>query len=302
MNLKIKRYPFYIGITSLVVVIVLTLTGLFLWISHRESRTAAIQVADRLFSEINEKTLERYEKALESVAVLAGTAARMPGMAGVPSADDMSHPGMELMFRALDSYKYIFSTYVGFDDGSFIQVIAIRDQPELRVLFEAPVGTMYTLRSVFTDSQGVRKQHWRFLNLEQQVIGKRDNLDLDYDPRTRPWYTRARQEDTTFFTAPYVFSSTKLPGITCAKSMMDGSGVFGVDITLVQFSLSLKKQKVSDNGMLFLFDPEGYIIAHPEENPIKAGEGDTLSFLHSDDSADPLVRAIVADYRGNPES
>ena len=302
MNLKIKRYPFYIGITSLVVVIVLTLTGLFLWISHRESRTAAIQVADRLFSEINEKTLERYEKALESVAVLAGTAARMPGMAGVPSADDMSHPGMELMFRALDFYKYIFSTYVGFDDGSFIQVIAIRDQPELRVLFEAPVGTMYTLRSVFTDSQGVRKQHWRFLNLEQQVIGKRDNLDPDYDPRTRAWYTRAQQEDTTFFTAPYVFSSTKLPGITCAKSMMDGSGVFGVDITLDQFALSLKKQKVSDNGMLFLFDPEGYIIAHPQENPVKEGEGDTLSFLHSDDSADPLVRAIVADYRGNPES
>ncbi|NOR23911.1 MAG: HD domain-containing protein, partial [Desulforhopalus sp.] len=193
-------------------------------------------------------------------------------------------------------------TYVGFDDGSFIQVIAIRDQPELRVLFEAPVGTMYTLRSVFTDSQGVREQHWRFLNLEQQVIGKRDNLDPDYDPRTRAWYTRAQQEDTTFFTAPYVFSSTKLPGITCAKSMMDGSGVFGVDITLDQFALSLKKQKVSDNGMLFLFDPEGYIIAHPQENPVKEGEGDTLSFLHSDDSADPLVRAIVADYRGNPES
>jgi hypothetical protein len=39
-----------------VALIVLTLTGLFLWISHRESKTAAIQVADRLFSEINEKT------------------------------------------------------------------------------------------------------------------------------------------------------------------------------------------------------------------------------------------------------
>lgn len=302
MNLKIKRYPFYIGITSLVVVIVVTLTGLFLSISHRESKTAAIQVADHLFSEINEKTIERYEKALESVAVLAGMAARMPGMAGLPSADDMSHPGMELMFRALDFYKYIFSTYVGFDDGNFIQVIAVRDRPELCALFEAPAGTIYTLRSVFTDSQGVREQHWRFLNQEQEVIGKRDNLDPDYDPRKRVWYTQAQQEDTTFFTAPYVFSSTKLPGITCAKSMMDGSGVFGVDITLDQFALSLKKQKVSDNGMLFLFDSNGYIIAHPEENPIKAGEGDTLSFLHSDDSADPLVRAIVADYQSNPES
>lgn len=302
MSFKNQRYPFYIGITSLVVVIVITLTGLFLWISHRESKTAAIQVADRLFSEINEKTLERYESALESVAVLAGTAARMPRMADLTSDDRMfSHPGMELMFKALDYYKYIFSTYIGFNNGSFIQIVAIRDQPKIRDLFNAPVGTMYTLRYVFTDNQGVRKQYYHFLNQQQNVIGKRDDLDPNYDPRTRPWYIRAGQEETTFFTEPYVFSSTKLPGITCAKSMMDGSGVFGVDITLEQFSLSLKKQKVSEKGMLFLFDPKGYIIAHPKENPIKAGKDNALSFLHSDESLDPLVRAIVADYRKNPE-
>ena len=80
MNLKIKRYPFYIGITTLAVVIVVVLTGLFLWISHRESTVAAMRTAVRLFSEINEKILGRYENALEPVAVLAGSAARMHGM------------------------------------------------------------------------------------------------------------------------------------------------------------------------------------------------------------------------------
>ena len=63
MTLKIKRYPFYVGITTLIVAIVVILTGMFLWISHRESKAAAIQMADRLFSEINEKALERYESA-----------------------------------------------------------------------------------------------------------------------------------------------------------------------------------------------------------------------------------------------
>ena len=60
MPFKSKRYPFFIGITTLVVIIVFTLTGLFLWISHRESKAVAIQMADRLFTEINQKTLERY--------------------------------------------------------------------------------------------------------------------------------------------------------------------------------------------------------------------------------------------------
>ena len=93
MTLTIKRYPFYLSITTLVVAIVATLTALFLWISHRESKATAIQMADHLFSEINEKTLERYERALESVAVLAGTVVRMPGMATTPEGDGRSHPG-----------------------------------------------------------------------------------------------------------------------------------------------------------------------------------------------------------------
>jgi HD-GYP domain-containing protein (c-di-GMP phosphodiesterase class II) len=301
MRLNIKRYPFYIGITTLVVAIVVTLTGLFLWISHRESKAAALQMADRLFSEINEKTLQRYENALESVAVLAGTAARMPGMATVPVGDGMLHPGMELMLEALGFYDYIFSTYIGYDDGSFIQIVALRDQPELRRLFGAPVGTIYVLRTISTDSQGMRQQRWRFLNPEREVIGERDSLDPDYDPRTRPWYIRARQVETAFFTDPYVFSATKLPGITCAEGLFDGGGVFGADITLDRFSISLERQKVSDNGTLFLFDRRGRIIAHPKEKPIKGSTGESLNLITGNESADPLVRAIVADYLADPE-
>lgn len=80
MSFKSKRYPFYVGITTLVVAVVVVLTGLFQWISCRESTVAAMQTADRLFVEINDKTLGQYERSLESLAVLAGSAARMPGM------------------------------------------------------------------------------------------------------------------------------------------------------------------------------------------------------------------------------
>ena len=301
MNLKMKRYPFYIGITTLVVIIVVTLTGLFLWISHRESKVAALQMADQLFSEINEKTLERYENALESVEVLAGSAARMPGMAAVPAGDGRTHPGMDLMLEALTFYKYLFSLYTGYDDGSFIQIVAVRDRPELLNLFGAPAGTFYVLRTISADADGLLKQRWHFLNLERLSIGKRDNLDPNYDPRIRPWYIRARQEKTAFYTNPYIFSATKLPGITCAKRLVEGAGVFGADITLEQFSKSLERQKVSDNGMLFLFDRQGRIIAHPKEHPIITGTDKTLSFLAGKDSGDPLVRAIINRYQANPD-
>jgi len=300
MPFNIKRYPFYIGITALVVTIVITLTGLILWISHRESKTAAIQMADRLFSEINEKTLERYESTLESVAGLTGTAVRMPGMATAPMGDGRPHPGMELMIEALSFYDYLFSTYVGYEDGSFIQIVAVRGDPESRSLYGAPAETTYVLRTISADSKGLLKQRWRFLNRDRQVVGERDDLDSDYDPRVRSWYIRAQKEETAFYTQPYIFSSTKLPGITCAEKLLNGGGVFGADITLDRFSVSLQRQKVSDNGMLFLFDRTGRIIVHPKENPIKTGTGESLSFLTGEESGDPMVRAIVTGYHAAP--
>ena len=300
MTLKIKRYPFYVGITTLIVAIVVILTGMFLWISHRESKAAAIQMADRLFSEINEKTLERYESTLESVAVLVGTAARMPAMATLPVGGGMSHPGLALMLDALSFYDYLFSLYTGYDDGSFIQIVAVRDNAELRRLFDAPVGTAYVLRSIAVDADGNLKQRWHFLNQERQVTGARADLDPGYDPRTRPWFVRAQKEETAFYTDPYLFSSTKLPGITCAEKLIYGDGVFGADITLNRFAISLERQKVSDNGMLFLFDDKGRIIARPAQDPIRASTDETLSFLTGAQSNDPRVRAIVAEYQDNP--
>ena len=301
MNLKTRRIPFYIGITTLVVSIVVALTGMFLWISHRESKAAAIQMADRLFSEINEKTLARYENTLESVAVLAGTATRMPAMESPPVGDGTTHPSMELMIDALAFYDYLFSLYLGYDDGSFIQIVAVRDSVVIRDLFGAPVETRYVLRTISADLQGRLQQHWQFLNRERQRIGERDDLDPGYDPRARTWYIRAQQEDTAFFTEPYIFSSTKLPGITCARRLAGGKGVFGADITLDRFAVSLERQKVSDNGMLFLFDRKGRIIAHPTKSPIKKGTGETLSFITGPESQDPLVRAIIAGYQADPD-
>ena len=149
--------------------------------------------------------------------------------------------------------------------------------------------------------RGARSSIGNFSPANGSGLGERDDLDPGYDPRSRPWYVRAQREETAFFTEPYVFSATKLPGITCAERLVNGGGVFGADITLDRFSISLERQKVSDNGMLFLFDPKGRIIAHPKENPIKAGSGESLNFLTGEESGDPLARSVIADYQTDPD-
>ena len=294
MFFRKKRLPFHVGITTLVVIIVATLSALFLWISHRESKMAAIQMADRLFTEINAKTLKHYEDSLESVAILASSAVRMPSITTLPSQDGMTHPAISLMLKALSTFEFLFSTYCGYADGSFIQTIAVRDQASLRQLYGAPPKTCFILRTIAPDESGSMQQRWQFLDIHQRIIGGAADLDPGYDPRRRPWYIHAQKEATTFFTEPYVFSSSKLPGITCAEKFFQGGGVFGADVTLDWFTQFLKRQNISKNAILFVFKQDGHIILNPWENPVTVGDDSKLRFLRGEASGDPRVRAVVA--------
>lgn len=296
------RYPFYVGITTLIVTVVLVLSGVFFWISRRESTSAAIKMADQLFVEVNQKIMERYQNSLASVAVLAGASARMPGMATLPEGDGQAHPGMELMFASLNFYDYLLSLYCGYEDGSFIQVTATRGDLKMIEPFGAPRETYYVLRTISMDAEGGRRERRLFLNAQRKVVGSTDDTAPVYDPRKRDWYQQARQQDNAFFTDPYLFNATQVAGVTCAKKLVFGSGVIGADITLQRFSESLRRQKVSENGTLFLFDHNNRIIAHPTENPVQPVSADEpLRFLSGKDAKDPLVRLVTSAYRNAPE-
>ena len=136
-SLTIRRFPFYISITTLVVVIVVAMTGVFLWINHKESSVVALDLADRIFSEVNARMAQRYESALDAVAVLAGSASLMPGMAEKPIDEGLSHPGLDFMVKALGHFDYLFSLYTAYPDGSFIQVTASRGSATVNAIRSA---------------------------------------------------------------------------------------------------------------------------------------------------------------------
>ncbi len=296
-----KRLPFYVGITTLVVAIILFLSGLFVWIVNRESKVAALQMAEHLFTTINARNLRLYEDSLKCVASLTGTAVRMPGMAARPSLDGMSHPGIAVMFEILTFHDFLFSVYCGYDDGSFIQLIAVRDQEKLRQIYGAPQGTWFVLRTIAPNEFEAMEECWQFLTRDHQLIKISNDLDPGYDPRKRPWYTRAQQNAGAFFTKPYVFSSSKLPGVTCSEILSGGGGVLGVDVTLDRFAMSLKQQKVSDHAVLFVFDHDGTIILNPKENPVKLGKDNQLTFLKASEFKDPRIHRVVSNFLENTD-
>lgn len=301
--LNTRRFPFYISITTLVVAIIIVLTGVFLWINEEESSDVALDLADRFFSEVNEKMAERYENALENVAILTGSASLMPGMEIKPIDEGLSHPGLDFMVKALGHFKYVHSLYMGYSDGTFMQVTATRGQDDLNAKLSAPEDAWFVVRTIIAVADGASRQFWSFLDRNGELIFVRLEFSPGYDPRQRPWYQAAFESEQVVYTAPYVFSSTKLPGITCARQLARKSGVFGADITLEKFSESFANQQISKNSFMFLFDREGRILAHPTEETVKTvvTQKGSLSmeevrFIRGDESRDPVLRAIIDSY------
>jgi HD-GYP domain-containing protein (c-di-GMP phosphodiesterase class II) len=81
-----------------------------------------------------------------------------------------------------------------------------------------------------------------------------------------------------------------------------GVGVFGADITLGRFSQSLERQKISDNGLLFLFDTGGRLIAHPNLRLARLKADNTLDLVSGKESPDPRIKTIVSQFQADPAS
>ena len=96
--------------------------------------------------------------------------------------------------------------------------------------------------------------------------------ELDYDPRTRPWFKGAAASVETgnvFWTRPYVFFTRQAPGITAATAWHDGGTegrlyVVGLDILLSDVVAYLRQIKVRERGRAFLFSDEGGVFVPPD--------------------------------------
>ncbi|MEJ8304272.1 methyl-accepting chemotaxis protein [Saccharibacillus sacchari] len=102
-----------------------------------------------------------------------------------------------------------------------------------------------------------------------------DNLPDGYDPRTRDWYTLAmKTPGKAVVTEPYISASTGTTGITIAKSLNDGSGVVGLDISITSLLDTTKSIHIGSEGYAFIVTSSGNYISHPT---IDAGSSDTIS-------------------------
>jgi HD-GYP domain-containing protein (c-di-GMP phosphodiesterase class II) len=160
----------------------------------------------------------------------------------------------------LESMDSLYSAYFALDNDDFVQVIDARDDPRVLAAIGAPQGTRFALRTIVRREDGRREEHWRYWSAEREQIGSRQGT-ADFHPTERPWYAAAKKADPVALTEPYIFASTKEPGITVSSPMRVGGGVVGADLSLADLRRFLSRVPMTPEGAMAVLDRDGRVIA-----------------------------------------
>ncbi|OYV01190.1 MAG: chemotaxis protein [Burkholderiales bacterium PBB5] len=119
-------------------------------------------------------------------------------------------------------------------------------------------------------------------------------LPEGYNPTQRPWYQAAAAANAAVLTAPYADAATKRLIVTFAMAVRSGSAVDAVvasDVFIDDVSKAVASIKPTANGLAFLVNQAGQVIAHPDTQwVLKPATGLSASL-----DAAALARAAQAD-------
>lgn len=150
---------------------------------------------------------------------------------------------------------------------------------ELRVKYEAAEMRSYYR---FTGIDGALNFHSREKKL--------------FDPRVRPWYKAGETAGSDIWTSVYIDFGTQELVATRARRVLsaDGAleGVVATDISLRALNDFVRNLKVSPNGLAFIIEPSGDLIASSATPNVKRLPDGASTRLKPAESGSPLLAAI----------
>ena len=208
----------------------------------------------------------------------------------IQSAEIENNPPLYALLAAMvKNNEALFSLYVGYDDGSFIEMDDIGGTGrDARARLEAPEHAAFRLVVISRSDAAHVKSRRLFLSDKLETIKELPG-PLDYDPRERPWYKDAARLDGSWLTGPYIFFATGKQGYTVQALLKQGNGVVAGDMLMDATQEALKREKLTASGVAFLFDDDDRILAHPRMSELIGREvSGTIPHLRETDMAGVL--------------
>lgn len=282
----------YLVLTLLLVLLPLvTAVG---WLSYRSTSNVAEQFEQQVADEIGRGLRDKVESFFDipqRVVTYNVDLAR----AGLLATDD---PDLLLRKFLLQIRQYPLLTFISMGTATGEYYAASRP----------PLGEDRSLRILqarSVDGLGIRIFA---LDAADRPAGLIAAGNPNFDARTRPWFTAARDAGAPHWYGPYRYrinddkGAYAAVGMGMAAPLFDGQGQFlGVttaDLALSQLSDFLRNATAASGGVAFLADDDGVLLATSTPDPFYSLDGDRFTRVKADESPHPVVaatcRAIAA--------
>jgi adenylate cyclase len=288
------------SILALFVILTVPVIAAIVVANYLSNEAIARANAERLVERFRAETIDDIRNAFDPIRSLVRSVAIVgTGQPGFYN-DNRS---LKYLLSALRHSDTIISVYVGLNDGSFRQ--ARRINPAIAVQKQLPPkDTSYADRWIDpAKPPAASADHYVFLDKAEKEIG-RSEAPTSYDPRLRPWYRMAVQNNALVVTDPEPFAVLNLIGFTIAGPFYDKGAVAGVaaaDITLDGLSRYLAAHKVSPGTLSYILDSGGGVLANSELLRTYSNENGKVELQHLSSLANvmPAIAYISRPHHGD---
>jgi HD-GYP domain-containing protein (c-di-GMP phosphodiesterase class II) len=169
---------------------------------------------------------------------------------------------LEHFVEILRNNPRISSMYVADVDGDFFIVRSVENNPHAGVVFDAPAGTHFIVQGIDRELDELVAEKRMFL--DEKLFQMSDQLfeSTTYDHRRLPWFKAAIYNHELVTTDYYPLFATQEIGLTIARRLKEGRGIVAADLTLLDLSNQLARQRITPTTELLLLDRNGTIVAH----------------------------------------
>ncbi|MCX9157052.1 PAS domain S-box protein [Niveibacterium sp. 24ML] len=238
---------------QIVLLVVLSVVSFALVFYFFQARPMLVEIATADADRAGSRVEERIRDGIDSISRVAQTAAGW-GDSRLINATDQSTFN-RVMSELLKHRQLVNGVHIANDRGEEI------------LLLKTPNGWKNRVSQV--DKWGNRHLWIEFgKNLEQL---SEDWEVSDYDPRNRPWFTKAiaaEKDRVVVWTDPYRFRTSGDPGVTASVRWQDeatgATYVFAIDMVLTDFSQLTEKLRVGKSGRVAVLMSDGKIIGAPD--------------------------------------
>ncbi len=185
----------------------------------------------------------------------------------------------------------------------FWTATTLHTDPNDYVYYGNLAGQSYGLKRLNGNKAEIRiktdsSQPRRYLRLDS-INGPTTEVSIEssiFDPRTRPWFhSREQSSNRHIWTSVYVDFSTQDLVVTRARQVLSPAGNFtgvvATDVSLVKLNRFISDLAVSKNGLAFLVESNGELLAASNVPNVKKSVSGKMQRMRVDDAESELIKS-----------